>query len=82
MELCIQFLKSPQFTPMENLPKGISLVCYRGHQTHVFKVKYGFKKGGRFLEDLSDTDIKDLYSYTSTSLSLDKINKFTEARIN
>ena len=54
----------------------------RYHQTHVFKVKYGFKKGGRFLEDLSDTDIKDLYSYTSTSLSLDKINKFTEARIN
>ena len=30
MELCIQFFKSPQFTPMENLPKGISLVCHPG----------------------------------------------------
>ena len=34
------------------------------HQSHVFEVKYGFKKGGGFLEDLCDTDIKDLYFYT------------------
>ena len=32
--------------------------------SRVFKLNYGFEEGGRFLEDLCDTDFNDLHLYS------------------
>ena len=37
----------------------------RFHQTHVFKVNYGFVAGGRFLVDLFNNDYEYLYLYSN-----------------